>query len=376
MRVSLYNVNVVPADATGNTLLAKLAALRAAGVPTRVFTHASDVVDESIDVVTEIDQVRRNAFFRKTDVHVFEFGWTYKLFDLLREIKPPARTIVSFHGITPRALMPPHAVAGIEQTTTQLSNARVADIVLAASRYGRDFLVEHGINPGRVRLLPLPIRLPHVRRQPTNPARTALLFVGRLVPSKGALDLLQSLAILRDEGLVRWGLSIVTNPAAAHPDYMARVQDFIRDAGLAPWIDHFGVIEDRERLANLYAGADAVVVPTYSETYCLPLLEALANGCAVIAYASGAVPEISRGLARLLPTGDAQALKREIARLLSSPGASTVAISDDLSIPRTEFERLAHERTRDLTGETYDLAFLELIREPAAAAGRRSTFVA
>ena len=335
---------------------------------TRLYSQHASVADRDVQVVSGIRRVRWSLFYRSANLHVFDFGWHYELLDLLFEIRPPVRSIVVFHGFTPRDIMPPHLQAGTDQTVAQLANMMRADVVLAASHYSKTFLAEHGVEPERIRVLPLPLRLPVEPRRVAAGNVTNLLFVGRLFVSKGVLDLLRALATLRDNGKTAWRLSIVSNPAASDRGYTTAAHEFIRDANLTPWIDHFGAVEDRARLATLYASSDAVIIPTYHETYCMPLLEALANGCAVIGYASGAVPEISQGLARLVATGDVGALMRELARLFETKGSSAVAIADGGSLPREEFERRTRERTRDLTGEAYDQAFLEIVREVTRSA--------
>jgi glycosyltransferase involved in cell wall biosynthesis len=361
MEVALYNGNVVLGDATGNALLAKRSALASAGVPTRLYTHHSAIDASDITVVRDVDQVRRDPFRQNAGVHVFEFGWTYELFDLVREVTPPARAIVTFHGITPRALLPDHLQGGFDLSVAQLEYAKRADVVLCASAYARTVLTGRGFEAARIHILPLPIRLPRTPRQASARSELYLLFVGRLMPSKGLLDLLHALAALRDEGRILWRLSVVTNEMASDPAYTERVRRYIDEVQLGAHIEHFGKIENRAELAARYAAADVVIIPTYHETYCLPLLEAFANGCAVIAYASGAVPETASGLARLVPTGDVRALTDELRLLFAAAGRPEVGIANGESIPRTEFERRSHLRTRDLAGETYDRRFLQIV---------------
>lgn len=63
---------------------------------------------------------------------------------------------------------------------------------------------------------------------------------------------------------------------------------------------------DDDDLAALYSGARAFVTASLDEGYCLPVAEALACGCPVIASECGAIPETAQGHARLVaPTRDA-----------------------------------------------------------------------
>lgn len=58
---------------------------------------------------------------------------------------------------------------------------------------------------------------------------------------------------------------------------------------------------DDDELAALYTGARAFTTASLDEGYCLPVAEALACGCPVIASTCGAIPETARGHARLVP---------------------------------------------------------------------------
>lgn len=62
---------------------------------------------------------------------------------------------------------------------------------------------------------------------------------------------------------------------------------------------------DDDELAALYSGARAFTTPSLDEGYCLPVAEALACGCPVIASECGSIPETAQGHARLVaPTLD------------------------------------------------------------------------
>lgn len=58
---------------------------------------------------------------------------------------------------------------------------------------------------------------------------------------------------------------------------------------------------DDDELAALYSGARAFTTASLDEGYCLPVAEALACGCPVIASNCGAIPETAQGHATLVP---------------------------------------------------------------------------
>jgi glycosyltransferase involved in cell wall biosynthesis len=97
--------------------------------------------------------------------------------------------------------------------------------------------------------------------------------------------------------------------------------------GLPTWIR---VIEEPSDavLILLVARARVVVVPSRSEGFGYPMLEAFAAGVPVVASAAGALPEVSGGAARLVPPGDADALREAIERVATDEDLRARMIKD------------------------------------------------
>lgn len=89
--------------------------------------------------------------------------------------------------------------------------------------------------------------------------------------------------------------------------------DAVGGAPRGPW--RVALAPDDAALAALLAGARLLVVPSRSEGFGYPLLEAFAAGVPVVAAAAGALPEVSGGAAHLVPPDDAEALTDAIARV-------------------------------------------------------------
>jgi glycosyltransferase involved in cell wall biosynthesis len=75
-----------------------------------------------------------------------------------------------------------------------------------------------------------------------------------------------------------------------------------------------------QRLAELYAGAVALVNPALYEGFGLTVLEAMAAGTPVIAAANDAALEVGGDALAPYPPGDIQALTRELTRIAADPG--------------------------------------------------------
>ena len=89
-----------------------------------------------------------------------------------------------------------------------------------------------------------------------------------------------------------------------------------RCEALAPHVAEVCDLDSRA-LADLIAGARAVLAPSFEEGYGLPIVEALALGTPVIATDTPAAREVSQGRARLLAAIDGEGWMREIERLAS-----------------------------------------------------------
>jgi glycosyltransferase involved in cell wall biosynthesis len=78
----------------------------------------------------------------------------------------------------------------------------------------------------------------------------------------------------------------------------------------------------------LIRSARVVVVPSRSEGFGFPVLEGFAAGVPVVASSAGALPEVSGGAARLVPPGDADALREAIARVATDEDLRARMIED------------------------------------------------
>lgn len=130
------------------------------------------------------------------------------------------------------------------------------------------------------------------------PCEELLLFVGRIEPLKGLDTLIHAIAQMRARGVYVCLAVIGGDPDTsleAQNAEMARVQALREEASLSDLITFLGK-RSQDTLPYYYSAADAVVVPSYYESFGMVALEAMACGTPVVASQVG-------GLAFLIQDG-------------------------------------------------------------------------
>ena len=181
------------------------------------------------------------------------------------------------------------------------THARAADAVITPSQYTKDLVVSRLGVPAE-RVYACPFGAPAWRtlgQQPNTPVNGYFLFVGTLVARKNVSTLLDAYARLRALRPVTPRLVIA---GAATPDAAAWLQRLEQDP-LSGHVDHIGYVSEAER-EHLYAGALALVMPSFDEGFGVPALEAMAAGIPVIASNRGSLPEVIGDAGTLLDPMD------------------------------------------------------------------------
>jgi len=108
--------------------------------------------------------------------------------------------------------------------------------------------------------------------------RFRILFLGRLHPIKGIENLLAACAQLRAE----MGDAFVLRLAGpADPVYLRSLQELVQRSGLVSVVEFLGPVAEANK-AELFADADVLVLPSFSENFGLVVAEALAHAVPVI----------------------------------------------------------------------------------------------
>lgn len=259
-----------------------------------------------------------NASYQETDVAIFEFGIHHSLFDALLAGGPPVR-IVRFHNVTPARFVSPAKVPIIERSIRQIELLRFADEIWADSNTNAQELLARGFDPARLRVIPLAVEEPEEAKLVDKQVeRVRILYIGRIAPSKGLHDLIRAAAKLEvPRGKLE--ITIAGNTAWSDPAYLARLHELIARYDLAEVVHFVGTIDDCER-QRLFHTAHILVMPSYHEGFCRPVVEGLRAGCVPIVYDAYNLPCITTGLGLVVPTGNVDALAIAIERLVKALG--------------------------------------------------------
>jgi glycosyltransferase involved in cell wall biosynthesis len=226
-----------------------------------------------------------------------------------------------------------------ERTVSDLIDAEAAIYVCPP---GSDTLVQNPVVT-EVEVSAEETEVPAAAERPVR-----LLITGNIIPRKGHDLLIRMLADLSD---LNWQLRMVG--AAVDPRYKKRVDRLIRWHELEDRIVYTGVLSG-EALSRQYIEADVFVFPSRYEGFGISLAEAIRAGLPFIAFACGAIPEVSGGRGLLVADGDLGTFQRHLQRLICDPAfrERTAEISRSLAADLPTWRQ---------TGETFFRAIKEII---------------
>lgn len=201
-----------------------------------------------------------------------------------------------------------------------LWGCRLADqIITPSNAAARDVVDMLGVPPGRVSVVHHGFTAQPAGTEDDAPERLRaslgvepdgflVLYVGSQGAHKNLSVLIDAIVTLRREGLpvrlVIAGAPRTTSPASRN----------VQAAAPGDAVRFLGAVDERT-LGLLYRAANAFALPSRCEGFGLPLLEAMAQGCPVIANNASSIPEVTGDAALLVSEESTESWARAIARL-------------------------------------------------------------
>ena len=200
------------------------------------------------------------------------------------------RLVATIHDVAPLAL--PEVFKGrIRQWAARFyfnSVRRRTYHIIAVSHFTRSELQNRGVaRTGNVSVIENGVGSFWFHGSAEKSRRGLLLFVGNLKPHKNLARLVDAVELVRQRHPVE--LAVAGKIEGFRTGLDARLVERLRST---PWIRMLGEPSDEE-LRQHYQEASALVFPSLYEGFGLPLLEAMAAGCPVIASRAGALVEIA-----------------------------------------------------------------------------------
>jgi len=132
-------------------------------------------------------------------------------------------------------------------------------------------------------------------------------YIGRLEKKKNVLGLVNAFNKISHSGA---NLVLAGNPGFGYGNIEKAIKNNSKIKTLG-WVD-------QKDVPYLMAGAEALVMPSYYEGFCMPVLEAMAVGTPVIGSNNTAIPEIAAGAAILIDPRDTNDLAEAMDRILEN----------------------------------------------------------
>ena len=258
--------------------------------------------------------------FQRCDVVIFHWGIYTQLFDAVWAVDPLCqRVIVHFHNTTP-----PELASNDEDRVALAQGLHQIEAVAALpvrvwtySEFNRRSLLAIGVPPERIGFVPFVIEAPRSlpeRSAAPHTGHVEVLCVGRLVPAKGTMTLIEAFALLG----AQFRLVIVGNRETSSGSYFEQLTQRVAALGLQGAVRF--VHPDDAELWQLYEAAHIVVSPSLHEGLCVPVIEGYLAGCRAVGTTAGNLPFVVQPPDEVVPPGDPEQLAAAIERAATRVG--------------------------------------------------------
>lgn len=240
-----------------------------------------------------------------------------------------------------------------------LKDCLEADLLLVNSAFVRDTFLEMGYDGSKIRIATQGVRRDFFglknREARVDNSLLRLLFTGSFCFHKGALEILESLKLLKDRGITGITMDVVGTYSAS-----TKLIDKYRLADI-PIVFHGHVPQDS--LKVFLANADVYVFPSLAEGCASSGLEAMAAGLCVVATRESGLPISDGDNGYIIPAMDAKALADKIEWLQQHP--------NDVDYVGVAASRLIQE---EYTWECYAEKIRLIYRELCSSSSQTQTF--
>jgi len=250
------------------------------------------------------------------------------------------RRVMEAEYATYRVPFAPYTPNQVRRETRELLEC---DAVVTCSQFAKQTMMDEGVDPARIHVIPYGVDLESFRPSPKLDAVFRVVFVGLICLRKGVQYLLEAWEQLRlpDSELVLQG-HVLDDAAAVVHHYRGRCNFILR-----PHTD------DVHELCRTYNSASVCVFPSLEDGFGMVVSEAMAcSRPVVVTWSMGAAELVADGDGgMIIPAGDTRALADALRAFHGNPRLCTACG--------------ARARVARLTWEAYRASLLHLYRDLA-----------
>jgi glycosyltransferase involved in cell wall biosynthesis len=260
------------------------------------------------------EEAKLPGIIRRADVDVFHATWNSGI-----PTRCPVPAVLTIHDLIPWHDPKDHFATAIQRACYRYAvraSARRAGRVTTVSEYvRRDVLSRLRLDPARVVAIPNGVDPPRSSlSQGTAADRPYVLYVGGHEARKNLAAIFRAMQCYWGRFDPSLELRLTGSRASLSSDAAEALRRLPDHAPL-----RFLDTPAADELAGHYASARALLLLSHDEGFGLPVLEAMAHGCPVIAAANAALPEVVGNAGILVDPDDAEAVSLAIRRLITSP---------------------------------------------------------
>lgn len=350
-RVAILTPTLTAADAVSNDVLAMQRVLGDRGHEVIIFAEHSSFLRDARQKPSAV-----HSYLRSPDdvlIYHHSIGWDRGI-ELLKT--PSCRKIIKYHNVTPPEFF--EGVSEKHQRLCEKGRSQLKDIVesepdlyLAASAFNRRDLIAAGSEVHKTRVVP-PFN--HADKLQAGKASFKildrysdgtinLLTVGGVRPNKGHAALIQAFATYYHYFNSNARLFVVGSENNAFASYTASLRELINLWSIESRIVFTGEVFDYS-LKAYYLVANALLITSEHEGFCVPLAEAMALKVPIIAYASTAIPETMEDSGLLWRKRDPYLMAQSIDFLLTNEAAKMALVDRGSQRYAENFSNRAIER--------------------------------
>lgn len=212
-------------------------------------------------------------------------------------------------------------------------SVRKADHLITISEYSKQDLVQHlGIDPQRISVTPLGVEPAYFERVNDRQIQTVLqrhrlqpgffLFIGTLQPRKNLSRVMDAFLQLPEPVRRRHPLVMVGRDGWGSRELITRIRE-LEQQGVARWLNYLPTDE----VMALLQSAGAMVFASLYEGFGLPVIEAFAAQCPVIASATTSVAEVAGEACWAVDPGDVGSIHSAMLASLQDAEARQLKVS-------------------------------------------------